>query len=179
MLKPDNSWKWYFDAEMNSLMLELNDDMLFRVSLPSKLLTPEAKISDIFNVDDIEAYQNFQEQIAHLPISAARKCELALNATAARRFHKPMMPKSWYFVPQQGVEPLQGQVITLMTASCNAHYVVIENSGVASLCMLADVATVDLDGVKSMEFCETIKVMNDRMSPCSVENEQRHFALVG
>lgn len=66
-----------------------------------------------------------------------------------------------------------------MTASCNAHYVVIENSGVASLCMLADVATVDLDGVKSMEFCETIKVMNDRMAPCSVETEQRHFALVG
>lgn len=97
MLKPDNSWKWYFDAEMNSLMLELNDDMLFRVSLPSKLLTPEAKISDIFNVDDIEAYQNFQEQIAHLPISAARKCELALNATAARRFHKPMMPKKLVF----------------------------------------------------------------------------------
>ncbi|WP_419205644.1 cell division protein ZapC [Photobacterium leiognathi] len=178
MLKPDNSWKWYFDTDMNSLMLELGNDMLFRVALPAKRLTPEAKVSDIFNVDDIEAYQNFQEQFAQLPISEARKCELALNATAARRFHKPIMPKSWYFAPQQGVEPEQGEVVSLMTASCTAHYVVIENNGTASLCMLADVATVDLDGAKTMQFCDTIKVMNDRMAPCFVESEQR-YALVG
>jgi cell division protein ZapC len=178
VLSPNSLWKWYFDTEMNSLMLDLGSDMIFRVALASKLLTPEAKISDVFNVDDMEAYQNIKENTAHLPLSDARKCELALNAVAARRFHKPVMPKSWFFIHQVGSEPKQGEVIQLTTVYGTAHYIIIENNGSASLCMLADVNSLSLDSIKKMDFCETIKVMNNRMGPYSIK-ESLDLALVG
>ncbi|MGL5250270.1 MAG: cell division protein ZapC, partial [Enterovibrio sp.] len=31
MLKPTDAWKWYFDPTLQSLMLDLGEEMVFRV----------------------------------------------------------------------------------------------------------------------------------------------------
>ena len=179
MLKPNNSWMWYYDPKNDSLMLDLGDEMVFRVSIPTKHLVTSAYDRTVFTVDDATVYQTFNEGIAHLELSEPRKAELALNAVAASRFHKPMMPKSWFFETQQsGCEPEMGDIVTLTTESGTAKYLVIENGGCASLCMMAQVEPVALTSTKEMAFCDTIKVMNDRMQPFAKEFPL-NFALVG
>lgn len=179
MLKPNNSWMWYYDAKSDSLMLDLGDEMVFRVSIPTKHLVTSAYERTVFTVDDATVFQTFKEGIAHLDLSEPRKAELALNAVAASRFHKPMMPKSWFFEAQEGnCEPENGDIVTLTTQFGEAKYLIIENSGCASLCMLADVAPIALTSTKEMAFCDTIKVMNDRMKAYAQELPV-NFALVG
>ncbi|UXH99875.1 cell division protein ZapC [Photobacterium sp. TY1-4] len=179
MLKPNNSWTWYFDSRHDSLMLDLGDEMIFRVSIPTKHLITAAYERTDFTVDDASVYQTFVESIADLELSEPRKAELALNAVAASRFHKPMMPKSWFFHTQgETCEPQEADIVTLETEFGTAKYLVIENSGCASLCMLAEESPLSLTSTKEMAFCDTIKVMNDRMQAYIIEKHV-NFALVG
>ncbi|WP_299018732.1 cell division protein ZapC [uncultured Photobacterium sp.] len=164
MLKPNNSWMWYYDPKHDSLMLDLGEKMVFRVSIPTKHLVTSAYERTVFTVDDASVFQIYKESLAQLKLSEPRRAELALNAVAASRFHKPIMPKSWFFEIQQGnCEPENGDIVTLQAESNLANFLVIENSGCASLCMLADVNSLALNATKEMAFCDTIKVMNDRM----------------
>lgn len=179
MLKPNNSWTWYYDSKHDSLMLDLGDDMIFRVSIPPKHLITSAYDRTDFTVDDASVFQTFVESVAQLELPEPRKAELALNAVAASRFHKPMMPKSWFFHTQsEGCEPQEADIVTLETDAGQAKFLVIENSGCASLCMLAEASPLALTSTKEMAFCDTIKVMNDRMQAHVIEKTV-NLALVG
>ncbi|MGF1703419.1 cell division protein ZapC [Photobacterium makurazakiensis] len=182
MLKPNNSWTWYYDQKDDALMLDLGDDMVFRVAIPTKHLIPSSFAKATFTVDDATVYQTFLEGIACLELSGPRKVELALTAVAASRFHKPIMPKSWFFKKSEGdYQPRQADIVTLYTDSAKANYLVVENSGCASLCMLADVEPLALTSTKEMKFCDVIKVMNDRTEAYQYEEHitPLNFALVG
>ncbi|HIF9447877.1 TPA: cell division protein ZapC [Photobacterium damselae] len=179
MLKPNDSWMWYFDQQEDALMLDLGDEMVFRVATPKKFFTPEAYNTQTFTVDDADVYQCFKESITHLDISLPRKAELGLNAVAVARFHKPVMPKSWFFASSSvDYQPELGELITLQTEFGQAQFLVIETGDCASLCMQATIEPLTLNSSKEMTFCEVIKVMNDRIIPFSAEQED-YLALVG
>ncbi len=61
MLTPNNYWYWQFDVERKVLMLDLGNELLFCVSIPSKQLIAETmSISkQVFTVADVAAYQTF------------------------------------------------------------------------------------------------------------------------
>ncbi|ODQ00793.1 cell division protein ZapC [Salinivibrio sp. SS2] len=184
MLKPNNAWTWYFDTESESLMLDLGDDMLFRVAISAKHLIPDAFSESPFSVEDASLFQSMTDTLSCLDLSAPRRAELALNAVAAYRFHKPILPKSWFFDPQ--LEPLSapecGQVVELQSqAGDRAPFLIIENAGSASLCMLAREVDFQLSDNKTLAFCGAIKVMNDRLSQFipQTNNRKGRFALVG
>ncbi len=180
MLKPNNKWTWFYDAENQQLMLDLSGDMMFKAAIPSNRLIPDATRSIPFSVEDATLFQVFNDLIAHLPLTAPRKAELVLNAIAAHRYHKPMLPKSWFFNSCGDVEsPEQGEVIVLETQHGQAHFIVVENSGNASLCMLATLEPLSLDGNKELQFCDTIKVMNDRMQIAYFDELKHQFSKVG
>ncbi|KLV06882.1 cell division protein ZapC [Photobacterium ganghwense] len=181
MLKPNNSWMWYYDQKHDALMLDLGEEMIFRVSIPTKNLVPCAFTRSVFTVDDASTYQTYLEGVSSLDLPAPRKVEIALNAVAANRFHKPMMPKSWFFKDLKNAHcPSEGDVVTLYTEDGQANFLVIENNGNASLCMSAEVEAVNLNNAKQMQFCDTIKVMNDRMEAFEAHVEMPvSFALVG
>ena len=180
MLNPDNSWYWRFDIKRNMLMLELGNELLFCVSIPTKKLVEEARstLKQVFTVTDVAAYQAFKEGMDALTLSDARKSELALNAVATYRFQKPMMTKSWFFTPQVGADPHWGEVVMLQTDHGRARFIVVENDGNSSLCMLADVTPIALDNNKVMNFSDTIRVMNNRMTSY-LGTKPINFALVG
>ncbi len=56
MLKPNNAWRWYFDDASTSLMLDLGDDMVFRVAINAKHLIPDAFSTSPFSVEDAFAF---------------------------------------------------------------------------------------------------------------------------
>lgn len=183
MLRPNNKWKWYYDQNMNELMLDLGQDMTFQVAIAKKNLIPDAFIETAFSVDDASLYITFCEAITALSLSEPRKAELILNAVAAHRFHKPLLPKSWFFDTQQFYySPPVGTIVELKNEHNSGLFIVIENSGNASLCMLINEEPFNLTENKNLEFCEAIKVMNDRLSAGFIKLDKKttdKFALVG
>ncbi|SKA53530.1 cell division protein ZapC [Enterovibrio nigricans] len=182
MLKPNNAWKWYFDKEAQLLMLDLGEDMVFRVAMEKKHLIPDAFVDTPFSVDDASLFQVYNEALSVLPLSSPRRAELVLNAVAANRFHKPLLPKSWFFKSIEGhVTPAAGSIVELQTDFGSEAYLVIENSGCASLCMHAGESPLALSESKQMRFCEAIKVMNDRLSIYEEQYDSGsgQYALVG
>lgn len=180
MLKPSDTWNWYYDAKAKSLMLDLGMEMVFRVNLPMKSLIDCALNSNEFTVDDAANYHTFMDQINHLPLTEPRRAELALNCVAAKRFLKPLLPKSWFFDYQsEGYTPEEAEIIALNNALGEGHFIVIESCESASVCMLVDLEPCALNDTKQLTFSQPIKVMHDRMAPVQINYESNTYALVG
>ena len=180
MLKPRDNWTWYFDDKENRLMLDLGEDMLFKTNLCRKRLVDHAIDVNTFCVDDATSYQVYLESLSCLDLSQPRQTELALYCVAAKRFHKPVQPKSWFF--DEGYfdnQAAEGDIVTLANANGKGQFIVLEvNDGV---CLLA---RVSLDGFllregKTLAFGEPIKVMQDRIAGTFHAKLNPTIALVG
>ena len=182
MLKPSDKWIWYYDDTEQHLMLDLGDDIIFRTNMSKKLVVDCAIGINEFSVDDASAFQTYKEQISHLNLSEPRQAELTLYCVAAKRFHKPVQPKSWFFNPVACGEysPKEGDFVQLLNSHSEGYFIVLEVGDNASLCASVDIAPFVLDGIKSLQFGRAIKVMHDRMSAANkILNQHSHsIALV-
>ncbi|MGL4380824.1 MAG: cell division protein ZapC [Vibrio sp.] len=180
MLKPSDKWSWYYSDREGYLMLNLGADMLFRTNLSRNLLVDCAFIENHFTVDDASDFQLYKEQIANLPLSEPRQAELALYCIAAKRFHKPVQPKSWFFTSQGvGYTPEQGSLIQLGNAFNDGVFIALEVGEHATLCAYADLVPFALTDSKALEFGQVIKVMHDRMSTANTVCFTQQMAMVG
>ncbi|MEQ4923918.1 cell division protein ZapC [Proteus hauseri] len=165
IIKPDDRWRWYFDDEQQRLMLDLANGMVFRSRFSSKMLSESACQSAPFTVDDAALYYGYDEQIRKIDMPSESRAELALNALIAHRFLKPLMPKSWYFaVNYNQLTPYLAQVVEVSLKDGNekALFLVTEVGTQACLCLLAQPQLALFD--KTLNFCDPIKIMNDRLS---------------
>ncbi|MCW2473568.1 cell division protein ZapC [Candidatus Symbiopectobacterium sp. NZEC151] len=166
-LKPDDNWRWYFDAEHDRMMLDLANGMVFRSRFSAKTLTPDAFAPVSFCVDDAALFFTFQEKCQPISLQHELQAELILNALVAHRYLKPLMPKSWYFAqqPHEQQAPQMGDAVRVMLAESQeiACFMVVEHGEKASLCVLAQEA-LTLNG-KTMQLGEAIKIMHDRLLP--------------
>ena len=181
MLKPNDEWTWYYDDAEQHLMLDLGDTMVFKTNLPRKLIVECAIGINEFTVDDASAYQTYKEQISLLGLSEPRQAELALYCTAAKRFHKPVQPKSWFFDCQSsdGAIPEEGDFVHLCNTNNQGYFIVLEVGESASLCASVNLEQFELDGVKSLQFGQAIKVMHDRMCIANHHFQLQSIAMVG
>ncbi|OTA14972.1 cell division protein ZapC [Xenorhabdus vietnamensis] len=167
-IRPDDQWRWYFDSEHSRVMLDLANGMVFRSCFPAKMLTDYAVTMKemSFSVDDAALFYTFEEHGRLINIAPALRTELALNGVVALRFMKPQMPKSWYFSHVSLIgKPEYGEIVQLQLqeSGIEALFMVAEVGDNASLCLLAQQKLELNDRV--MNFCDPIKVMNDRMMP--------------
>ncbi len=179
-IKPDDNWRWFFDAEQDRMMLDLADGMLFRSRFSRKMLTPDAFNDAVFSVDDAAQFYTWQESCREAALSDEQSAELLLNALVAYRFLKPLMPKSWYFRVRQRHYWQPGDsdlvTVTLDESGEEARLLVIEAGESAALCVLAQ-PQLQLAG-KTMMLGDAIKIMHDRLHPWHAEQAQ-HYAWAG
>ncbi len=178
MLKPSDKWNWYFCDSEGHLMLDLGNEMVFKTLLPKKLLVTCAFTSGQFTVDDASDYQVFKESVAYLDLSEPRKVELILNCVAAKRFHKPVQPKSWFFDIQNAeTVPHVGEIVQLKNRMNAGRFIVLEVGEYASLCASIELEAFTLALGKELKYGQAIKVMHDRMEYVNLGSQP--VALVG
>ncbi|MFV0446909.1 MAG: cell division protein ZapC [Vibrio sp.] len=180
MLKPSDRWNWYYSDSEGYLMLELGEDMVFRTNLSSNLLVDCAFSSNQFTVDDASDYQTYKERIDCLNLNEPRKVELVLYCVAAKRFHKPVQPRSWFFDYQSsGFSPEEGEIVSLVNSHGRGYFIVLEVGDNASLCALVDLNDFSLNASKQLRFGQVIKVMHDRMASANQILLPQLMAMVG
>ncbi|MDR9828678.1 cell division protein ZapC [Vibrio sp. FNV 38] len=181
MLKPRDNWTWYFDDMENHLMLDLGDEMLFKTNLSRKHLVDYAVGINVFCVDDASDFQTYKESLSHLELSEPRQAELALYCVAAKRFHKPVQPRSWFFEEGRGSDCRlhQGNLVHLENEHNQALFIILEVGD--SACLIAPVALKGfiLRTGKTLAFGEPIKVMHDRIGETYHAIMDVPVALVG
>ena len=163
--RPTDSWRWFFDSEYDSLMLEVSSDMLFRSCYSSKMLIPDVFTEFSFSVGDATAYYLFYDSCQSLALSDSQKIELSINAIVASNFLKPQMPKSWYFSQQPMLyNPKVADIVevNLQESGQRVCLLVVEAGENASLCIIAQPTFIAMN--KTFYFSEAIKVMNDRLA---------------
>ncbi|GAB2660806.1 cell division protein ZapC [Vibrio panuliri] len=181
MLKPSDKWTWYYDDANQHLMLDLGNDMVFKTNLCRKLIVECAVGVNEFTVDDASAFQTYKEQISHLDLSEPRQAELALYCVAAKRFHKPVQPKSWFFdsLSDGSIIPEEGDFVRLANSHGHGSFIVLEVGECASLCASINLDDFSLNGSKSLSFGQAIKVMHDRTQVINHSFLTQPMRLVG
>lgn len=173
ILVPGNDWRWCYDEGRDRLLLDLSADMQFETAYQAKQLTPAARQTYDFSLDDTSLYYHLLECIGELPFSEPERVQIALNAVAIRRFGRNSMPKSWFFreVGLMHEPPLLGEVVTLIGDHGHADFLVIEPGDQASLCLLLAEQFM-LSDDKCLAQSGVLKVMNNRLIPfCAVSGE--------
>lgn len=169
-IKPSETWRWYFDAQADRIMLDLDDGTLFRSRFSADMLLPEALNPRSFTEKQVEFYYQIFDSAQLAGLQSHHASELALNAIVAKSFLKPLITKSWYFLPKFAtLSPAVGDVVEVtLSGGSNqgAHFMVIDTNNHASLCLLLDAKLV-ISG-KPLHFSQVLKIMNDRLSPCHV-----------
>ncbi|MDA9556096.1 cell division protein ZapC [Vibrio sp.] len=175
MLKPSEDWKWNFKESLKCLVLETETTDI-KTSLLKRNLTVEAFSDSEFTIEDAAVLHSFQEYLLPIKLEEESMDMIALNCTAAVRFFKPVLPKSWFFDYSQGESDGElpvGQVIKLKNELNTAQFMVVDSSEQASLVVMIDPLPFLLTSSKSMNTGEIIKVMNDRVQSIVTIEEQR------
>ncbi|MDN4504222.1 cell division protein ZapC [Alteromonadaceae bacterium BrNp21-10] len=164
MLKPTSKWCWFIDPDSQMLSIDL-DDMLFTTAYHQRQLLPSAAVRQEFSIEDHGFYSRLGDNLGLLPhqLTDARATQTALNATAIKKFYRPMMPKSWYFSKHDYCGQHHGFSV-LENHHGQGQVVIIDKDKISSLCMLMS-AGMQLDDKNRLSQFAAIKVMNEYLLP--------------
>ncbi|GGA77629.1 cell division protein ZapC [Neiella marina] len=171
-------WHWQFNESSNRLEVCSSEDCCYQTSLKRSQLTGDAFRKQSLAIDDLSflhaTYELMGENCGKDDLSAMT---LAINATSARKFFKPALPQSWFFLPSSAVLTISEQMLVeLDTASESGIFLIIETNDTTSLLMAVN-ETLSLTEHKTMSAGNMIRVMNDRIaryaSNTAIQNSKR------
>lgn len=181
MLKPSTIQHWCYDDVNAALLMVVDDGPEIQVKLQPKFLVDCARQNNEFNIDDATMLTTFSQQTELLDLSSELQQDLVINCVAARRFFKPVQPKSWFFTPQTNtpIQPQEGEIFEIRNDLNQGLVIVVEAGECASLCVQVNVEPFYLSERKQLEFGQAIKIMHDRLSEPTTLNLYQSYDKVG
>ncbi|WP_017445706.1 cell division protein ZapC domain-containing protein [Gayadomonas joobiniege] len=179
MSQPNANWYWFYDADTQTLRVNMQT-YEFVCACKPKMLLPFAKQiqQQYFAVDDTYAFNQFYVALeTSLRLSEAKLVQICLNATAVTQFCTDESPKSWFFTPQPIPATEDAPIVVLESGENPGLFLRLKNvNGCAYLMLLS--SQMDLVTGKTMRQFDCIKVMQDRLASYagqaySVEHQQR------
>ena len=176
MLQASAQWNWYACPTNKCLMLDLGDEMEFCTPFKLRLLTDDVLENPHFSLRDADFYQQVSSYLASFELwNQAQICQIAINATAAKFYLKPVLAKSWFFKSYTGSVPSTEAIILLQSKMVEGQFLIVDHTEQASLCLNLE-KNYQLDENLSLQQFEVIRVLNDRIYPLNIRNSVKKRA---
>lgn len=163
MLIPEGSWAWCWDDDADCLAIQLHNGLYFKTAYQQRQLHNEALSRAPFDIQHMQIYMQISDFLIDIPVclSSAQKTQIALNATAAISFHKPVPNKSWFYqdCPAGGCS---NQYASLLTQDGQGQVLVLETQNQFSTCLLLS-DQLKLDSGLVLDPFSVIKVASNRL----------------
>lgn len=180
--QPDHTWQWHYHQQQQRLVLDIDPEMMFVTSLGRRQIVGAPRTNDDFlsrhgvefAIHHANDFHHFMEQLEQrLGLSGDKALQISLNAVAAKFFHRPLMPKSWYFNPVDSGQAFEaGEVVCLSSTTQTRHYLVVEAGDKAALLLLIE-RNHELNSLTELTQFAVIRVMNDRLQTMQTPQRQR------
>jgi len=136
MFQASKQWKWIACPKLNRLLVDLDQNMQLCTPYKLRQLVDSVAKQSHFSLDDAAFYQQVYQYLDGFKIySSAELCQIALNATAAKFYLKPVLAKSWFFSEYTGSEPSVEAIIKLSSSVQTGEFLIVEHNQDASLCI--------------------------------------------
>lgn len=171
---PKSNWQWVFDTDRSLLTLQMGDYVIDIIYKNSMLVLPDNKPIP-FTVEDVARYTQLFESPSLKGYHPEFACKIILHILAVDLFHKPIMPKSWWFtdsiVPVDNhINKMSHVTITAKGGHESAHYLVLEDEQTFISCMLID-HVHQLTTRKSLSQFQIVKVTADKLTLVKTDSE--------
>jgi len=158
-------WHWKIAGEDEALYLVLTADIEFRTRFGLASLLGFSVDGQTFSTQDACIYSEYREQFKSLPLNEEGRFSLAINATVARLYIKPLANKSWYFSPtyEANVRTLgRGDYVSAQALSQGLYLVLDTDESTSTIMLLSSGHRID----ENRHFLrgKTLRVHNDRLS---------------
>lgn len=158
---------WEYSLVANCLMLCSEDTgRRIRTSLTKEMLNQSIASSCDCEVGDFFYFSDVQDVLSHFPLTEEQREFVAYSAVATRLFLLPSQPKSWFFLPQVGVEDdglpqlVQAQ---LKDSQQWINLLLVQIVDGVADCLLLD-PTLSLPGL-NIKFAQPLRIFTNRLSP--------------
>jgi len=163
-------WRWVTNFDTQKVCLELaagvNFPTVFKIS---ELLSYDLH-EQPFSTSDAFLYSLFRDKFSYAPFDEEQAFTLAINATIASQYLKPLAAKSWLFHPASSAgigKVKQGDWVALK-ATDEAIYLVLDTDHETSDVILAS-NRHQISDSRVIFQGQTLKVHNDRLTPTLIE----------
>lgn len=175
MLSPSGHWTWYWDDSADKLAIQLDGELCMLTAYGEKQLNNKISKPEAFCLSDTEVYYECLEclQINCQYLSEAEKVQICLNACAAKKFHKAVPLKSWFYDVQNA--SVHSELVATVSAHSQGTVLITEYDTHSATCMLLD-KNFSLTENKVLSQFSLIKVSTDRLQRLTVDNFQQKYA---
>ncbi|MGB5446096.1 MAG: cell division protein ZapC domain-containing protein [Psychromonas sp.] len=162
---PQAHWQWLYDRKRATLTLNMGSRVV-AINYKKSMLTLSFDQPVFFTVEDVASYIEMFEDPAFTQYSPPFRCRLILHILAVQLFHKPIMPKNWFFLTHTGKQHQgrQGDHVILISSELKEAkmYFVLENKDDFILCMLLEKSHA-LTPSRTFKQFQVVKVAHDKI----------------
>lgn len=158
-------WWWHIEPKSSQLILQLAQN----ISYPAGYLTSQLAVELVepkpFSTIDAKVFSHVSEILSNAKFDEESRFRLAVSATVATQYMKPIAARSWFFKLSE-VQLTSVKQFTLVTlnAKQQGRYMVLGTEQDTATLMATDHEHV-INDVKCIKRGQVIRVHLDRISP--------------
>ena len=168
-------WRWEIAGEEGRLYLLLTASIRFATAFKNDALRLPDGASHPFSMADASYYSELRHKFARLPLNEEQQFTLAINATAAHQYLKPLASKSWYFFIARSDAPRPFQVgdyVSTQAKSTGLYLVLDTDTSTSTIFLMSEKQQIDEQ--RWFHRGTTLRVHNTRLilEPYEIQEHQ-------